>query len=140
MPFTSCPKREPELINKGGDEGVKIDDKVDKVYDCLDTKLKQFKKIDIPKFGKNSNRNSTWGNMYRHDRDLSPDFYDSVKIANDEIKLKQKRKSYLDLKKQKKRDCMEHLKGNDFYRNVQRDNERADFLKNLLSTAGEETP
>jgi len=91
-------------------------------------------KVDIPSFGKNSNRTTTWGNMYRHDRDLSPDLYDSVKIANQTIQQKRKTSPYVDMKKQKKRDCMEHLKGNDFYRNVQRENERMDFLKKLLNT------
>ena len=39
------------------------------------------------------------------------------------------------MSKQTERDCMQHIKGNEFYKNVERQNIRMDFLKKLLQTS-----
>lgn len=58
---------------------MSLEGKADVIYNFMDSKLNLQKKVDIPKFGKNSPRASTFGNMYRHRRDRSPE-YDTVKI------------------------------------------------------------
>ena len=47
-----------------------------------------MRKVDkgIPKIGALTSRKATFGNMYRDDNDLVPDFYDSVKIATADLK------------------------------------------------------
>jgi len=68
--------------------------------------------------------------MYRQERDLSPDHYDSVKIANVELMGKRKASMpFVDMKKQTKRDFSHLYAVSEFYRNVQRENDRADFIK-----------
>ena len=49
-----------------------------------------MKKLDtsIPSMKNMLSRNNSFGSQYRQDEDLSPDHYDSMKIANTEIKLK----------------------------------------------------
>ena len=42
--------------------------------------------------------------MYKLDEDLTPDYYDSVKIAKDQLKVKRNEKPFVDMKKQTKRD------------------------------------
>ena len=58
----------------------------------------------LPNFGKFSDRKASFGNLYRQDRDLSPDHYDSVKIANSQIKQRKKSECLVDMKKSSKRD------------------------------------
>ena len=65
--------------------------------------------------------------------DYTPDHYDSKKIAEAANKIKKRTKPYVDMKKQTKRDYTSLLNGTDFYKNVQRDNERQDYIKNLLN-------
>ena len=50
-----------------------------------DVKIRTMEKQgkSVPKLSKITNRKTSYGNLYRQERDLSPDFYDSVKIAND---------------------------------------------------------
>ena len=62
--------------------------------------------------------------MYRVEDDFTPDYYDSVKIANDALKIKQKQKPFVEMKKQTKRDLTKLWQGSEFYKNVQRDNAR----------------
>ena len=62
--------------------------------------------------------------MYRREDDFTPDYYDSVKIANDALKIKQKQKPFVEMKKQTKRDLTKLWQGSEFYKNVQRDNAR----------------
>ena len=47
-----------------------------------------MRKVDkgVPKIGSLTDRKATFGNMYRDDNDLVPDFYDSVKIATADLK------------------------------------------------------
>ena len=47
-----------------------------------------MKKLDksILNMQKVPSRNGSFGNLYRQDEDLSPDHYDSMKIANTELK------------------------------------------------------
>ena len=86
-----------------------------------------MKKLDtsIPSMKNMLSRNNSFGSQYRQDEDLSPDHYDSMKIANTEIKLKQRKNTlpYVEMKKQIPRDFKQMLMhGSESYRNVEREN------------------
>ena len=66
---------------------------------------------------------------------MSPDHYDSVKIAKYQISNRKKSVNLVDMAKESKRDFSMMLKGNDAYRNIQRDNARNDYLRKLLTKA-----
>ena len=85
------------------------------------------------KLNKVSDRKASFGNMYRHARDLSPDHYDSVKIAKVDLKLRKKSTPLVEMKKQSKRDFSKMYQTSDFFKNIQRDNDRHDYIKKLLS-------
>ena len=53
----------------------------------------------IPKIEKITNRKGAFQSMYRQEPDLTPDFYDSVKIANDTMKTRKRIKPFVDMKK-----------------------------------------
>ena len=89
----------------------------------------------IPKIEKVTNRKGAFGSMYRQEPDHTPDFYDSVKIADATIKTKQKVKPFVDMKKQTNRDFTKLWKGCDAYANVCRENARADYINDLLASA-----
>ena len=76
--------------------------------------------------------------MYRHARDLSPDHYDSVKIAKVDLKLRKKSTPLVEMKKQTKRDFSKMYQTSDFFKNIQRDNDRHDYIKKLLSYKSDE--
>ena len=80
----------------------------DVVYDHANVKLKLQRKSSIPGFGPMSNREHTWGNLYRHPvRDVSPDYTsNSMKIQEQALKMSPRKKSFVDLRKQGPRDCM----------------------------------
>jgi len=113
---------------------------VDVEYNHASIKLDMQYKRRIPGFGPLTNREHSYGNLYRHPvRDVSPDYnLDSVKIQTQALKNSPKKLSYVDLSKQGARDCMQHMKGNDFYRNIEAQNARMDFLKNLLQASNED--
>ena len=67
--------------------------------------------------------------MYRQDDDLSPDFYDSVKIAKLAVKNRKKSTVFVDMKKQTKRDFTKLYMANDSYKNVIQENARNDYIK-----------
>lgn len=83
VPFERLDGRDAKLISKGGNSMASLDGKTDMYYETTAQKVKQMEKLDlqIPKMRKTTNRKVEFGNMYRQDRDLSPDHYDSVKIA-----------------------------------------------------------
>ena len=71
------------------------------------------------------------GDIYR--KDISPDFVDNLKVAKQQLKLVHPKKEvYMEMKKQQKRDYTKLLVGTEAYKNIQRDNARAEYLKNLL--------
>ena len=125
---------------KGGNSLVNLKDKGEVFYDA-DAKLRMMKKLDSTavKLNKVSDRKASFGNMYRQDRDLSPDHYDSVKIAKVDLKLRKKSTPLVDMKKQTKRDFSKMYQTSDFFKNIQRDNDRHDYIKKLLSYAEEES-
>ena len=86
----------------------------------------------VPILNKTTNRKAVFGNMYKQDDDFTPDHYDSVKIATDARKLKQKVKPFVDMKKQTKRDFTKLWTHNDAFANVQRDNARQNYIKRLI--------
>lgn len=94
-------------------------------------------KLDLlsPNLERHTGRRASFGNLYRDDNDLSPDHYDSVKIAKVNLKARKRSDALVDMSKQKRRDMNEMLKTTEFYKNVQRDNHRNDFIKNLLKDA-----
>jgi len=60
--------------------------------------------------------------MYVQEADYTPDYYDSIKIAEVANNIKKKVKPYVDMRKQKKRDFGKMLRTTDAYANVQREN------------------
>ena len=86
----------------------------------------------VPILNKTTNRRAAFGNMYKQEDDFTPDHYDSVKIAQDELKIKHKIKPFVDMGKQTKRDFTKLWKGNDAYQNVLRENARQDYIKRLI--------
>ena len=125
-------KREENLIYKGGD--ARIDKEASDIdYDPTLKKL-TMARVDagVPVINRTTNRKVAFGNMYKQEDDFTPDHYDSVKIAHDVLKTKQKVKPFVDMKKQTKRDFSKLWKGNDAYQNVLRENARQDYIKNLI--------
>jgi len=88
VPFEGQKARESDLIDKGGDDRITLGtNKTDDFYNS-DVKLQHMRKMDkgIPKIGALTDRGAAFGNMYRDDNDLVPDFYDSAKIASADLK------------------------------------------------------
>ena len=69
---------------------------------------------------------------------MSPDFYDSVKIANDQIKQRKKSSAFVEMKKQTKRDFSKLWQGSELYKNIQRENQRTEYIKKLLTYTSED--
>ena len=89
-------------------------------------------------FGKYENR-SYIRSIYRTDDQVPKDPYDLKKVETGKNKTtKNTGKSVLvDLKKQEKRDFTKMFKGSvgEAYANIQRENEKADYIKKLLMQA-----
>ena len=84
--------------------------------------LSTTRKLDklTPNFNRNTGRKASFGNLYRDDNDLSPDHYDSLKIAKADLKSRKRSDaSFVEMKKQTKRDFTRMLQTSDFYRNVE---------------------
>ena len=62
---------------------------------------------------KSVNRKTGFGSMYKQEEDFTPDYYDSVKIADDFLKTKKRVKPLVDMKKQTKRDFGKMWQNND---------------------------
>jgi hypothetical protein len=134
VPFEGFASRESTLIQKGGNSLANLKDKAEANYD-LNAKLGVMKNLTktAAKLNKVSDRKASFGNLYRQDRDLSPDHYDSVKIAKVDIKLRKKSTPLVEMNKQTKRDFSKMYQTSDFFKNIQRDNDRHDYIKKLLS-------
>ena len=84
----------------------------------------------IPKMA-NTTQRINFQSIYR--RESAPDYYDNIKVAEVQKGLISKKKNaFVDMSKQTKRDFDGLLHGTDFYKNVQRENARQDYIKNLL--------
>lgn len=120
VPFERHDGRDSKLIDKGGNSGIDLDGKTDMYYNVTEPKMKQMEKLDthIPKMTKMTNRKAEFRNMYRQDRDLSPDHYDSVKIAQIDLKTKRKTSNFVNMKKASKRDFNLILNTNAMYKNI----------------------
>ena len=95
-------------------------------------KNENMKRLDhsVPKIDRTTQR-INFQSIYR--RESAPDYYDSVKVAEVHKGLITKNKNpHIDMKKQVKRNYESLLNGTDFYKNVQRDNARQDYIKRLL--------
>ena len=136
VPFEGFDSRKADLIDKGGDEGADLGGKASVFYNS-NVKLAQMKNLDkgIPKFNKVTARKTSFGSMYRHDDDLSPDFHDSVKVAKANVLNRKKSNAFVDMGKQSKRDFTQLYMANDSYKNVVRENARNDYIKQLLRNA-----
>ena len=133
--FSRFSERQPDLIQKGGDAGIELGGKSEIFYDEKVKEKACMKRLNagIATQAKTTNRQSAFANLYRQDEDFTPDYYDSVKIAGDTLKIKKNEKPFVDMKKQTKRDLSKLWQGSEFYKNIQRDNQRQDYIKNLLS-------
>ena len=60
-----------------------------------------MRKLDknVPNMNRNTGRKASFGNLYRDEDDLSPDHYDSVKIAKADIKFRKRSPAHVDIKK-----------------------------------------
>ena len=143
IPFERDNKRDANLMAKGGNSLITKSslDENGKVpyYNCKNKSLSTVNNLDklTPNFNRNTGRKASFGNLYRDDDDLSPDHYDSVKIAKADIKSRKRSHAFVDMNKQTKRDFSKMLETSDFYRNVKQQNERSDFIKKLLRDADE---
>ena len=54
---------------------------------------------NVPNFTRNTGRKASFGNLYRDDDDLSPDHYDSMKIAKADIKSRKRSEPFVDMGK-----------------------------------------
>ena len=90
------------MIAKGGEAGIELGGKTDEFYDdgakersgslkSLNTSIKNFDKV--------LDRKKAVKSMYRREEDYTPDYYDSVKIAGDTLKIKKNEKPFVDMKK-----------------------------------------
>ena len=86
----------------------------------------------VTKLSGRTSRNEAFGNMYLQEADFTPDYYDSIKIAEAANKIKQRVKPHVDMRKQTKRDFSKLLHSTDAYANVERENKRSDYIKKLL--------
>ena len=89
VPFENQSARETDLIDKGGDSRTILGtNKTDDFYEAHNVKLKYMRKVEkgVPNIGSLTDRGAVFGNMYRDDNDLVPDFYDSAKIATADLK------------------------------------------------------
>lgn len=133
--FSKPTNRLPDLMAKGGDSRIDLGGKS---CDMIDQGLEArtiMQRLDngVTGLANRTTRNESFGNLYKQEMDYTPDHYDSKKIAEAANKIKKRTKPYVDMKKQTKRDYTSLLNGTDFYKNVQRDNERQDYIKNLLN-------
>ena len=92
IPFRTQPNRDKDLIAKRGENGAELGGKSDVYYGgheerCMRATKRRFD-TGIPKIEKVTNRKGAFGSMYRQEPDFTPDFYDSVKIADATIKTK----------------------------------------------------
>ena len=97
-------------------------------------KTENMERMDrgIPDMNKTTQRGN-FQSIYR--KESAPSYYDSVKVADKHKELvTNKKNSMVDFKKQTKRNYDAMLHGTEFYRNVQRDNERQDYIKKLLES------
>ena len=132
--FDKRSKRDSIIIDKGGDQRIDLGGKSQHVIDPGHDYRKIKRRLDrgVTKFTGRTSRNSAFGSMYLQEEDFTPDYYDSVKIAEVANKIKQRVKPHVDMKKQTKRDFDKLLRSTEAYRNVERDNQRQDYIKNLL--------
>lgn len=70
--------------------------------------------------------------MYK--KDIAPDTADNLKAAQAQLKLVHpKKEGFVEMKKQNQRDFTKLLQGTEAYKNILRENQRAEYLKNLLN-------
>ena len=96
-------------------------------------KVKVMERLDrsVPDMSRTSNR-GTFQSIYKSE--VAPDYYDSDKIVKAQNRLQhKKRNAFVDLGKQTKRDFSKMWQTNDNYKNVVRENQRAEYIKNLLA-------
>jgi len=109
-----------------------ISSRVDVVYNVFNKEDFTLKKLEkgIPDLKKLSQRDGP-KDMYK--KDIAPDYLDNLKVAKVQERLVQKKKNTLvELGRQKKRDFTAILKTTDAYANIQRDNQRAEYIKQIL--------
>lgn len=99
--FEKESKRPEDLIAKGGDLQVRLDGKSQVFYDhdVKDQKIMKRMNAGIAEMNKQTARTNPFGNMYIQEDDITPDHYDSVKIAEKANKIKPRTKPYVDMKK-----------------------------------------
>ena len=108
IPFEQVLGRDGDLMAKGGNSQLILAnmEEIGKVpyYENEESraKLSTTKKLDklTPCFKRNTGRKASFGNLYRDDDDLSPDHYDSIKIAKADIKSRKRSDAtFVDMRK-----------------------------------------
>ena len=81
--FSKPSKRSPELINQGGDVRVDLGAKSCNfiAQGAAEDMVKKRLDFGIPNFKRTTNRKAVFGNLYKNDMDLTPDYYDSMNVA-----------------------------------------------------------
>ena len=100
--FSKPSKRSSDLMLQGGDERVDLGGKSCNFIDQGKAEKVVQKRLNfgIPNFKRTTTRNVMFGNLYKHSMDLTPDHYDSLKVAQKTVQhTKRKIKPYVDMKK-----------------------------------------
>eukprot|EP00347_Sterkiella_histriomuscorum_P023863 403333124 len=131
--------RDSSLILKGGNELMDISQKNAGVfYDANKDVILNKTTLQVMKFDKINHRDYQ-GSIYR--REKSPDYYDHEKITSGFQSQSQfvTPKVMLDMKKQPGRDFTKLYAstGGEAYKNIQRENERQDWIKRLVEGKSE---
>ena len=105
IPFERDNNRDACLMAKGGNSGITLStlEESGKVpyYNCNNASLSTVNNLDklTPNFKRNTGRKASFGNLYRDDDDLSPDHYDSIKIAKADIKSRKRSQAFVEMQK-----------------------------------------
>ena len=108
IPFDQVLSRDTDLMAKGGNSQINLStlEENGKVpyyeKESARNHLSTTRKLDklTPNFNRNTGRKASFGNLYRDDDDLSPDHYDSLKIAKADLKSRKRSDaSFVEMKK-----------------------------------------
>mmetsp|Transcript_23037 Transcript_23037/g.30629 ORF Transcript_23037/g.30629 Transcript_23037/m.30629 type:complete len:133 (+) Transcript_23037:1295-1693(+) len=99
--FGKPSQRIPDLINKGGDVRIDLGGKSCNFISQGKEENVLMRRLNrgVTKFEKGTTRSHMFGSLYKQDDDLTPDHYDSIKIAEKAVLNKQRVKPYVDMKK-----------------------------------------
>jgi hypothetical protein len=120
-------------VIKGGNPLIAVGVRADVDHDCFNKDMFFLKKLDIG-FTEMSKSLDRWGRTDIYKKDIPPENTNNLDVAAKHIEIRKRNvKSFIEMKKQNKRDLTNIAKTTEAFKNVQRDNARADYIKSLLS-------